>query len=146
MLQRFMRSRFVRELDAGPIVEFAIIAPVLVLMLIGVIELAWAFNTRNTYVTAVREGARFAAVQVAPTGNPCTDHLAAIRTVVRSRVTAGVDAVPDANITCAFASGNVTVRIVNQPYVSRTRVSLPRFLSQAITLNATATFRWERAS
>jgi Flp pilus assembly protein TadG len=142
-----MRSRFVRELDAGPIVEFAIIAPVLVLMLIGVIELAWAFNTRNTYVTAVREGARFAAVQVAPTtNNPCTDHLAAIRTVVRSRITAGVDVVPDGNITCTFSGGNVTVRIVNQAYVSRTRVSLPRFLSRAITLNATATFRWERSS
>ncbi|WP_053333649.1 TadE/TadG family type IV pilus assembly protein [Gemmatimonas phototrophica] len=145
MLRRFKTSRFVQELDAGPIVEFAIIVPVLVLILIGIIELAWAFNTRNSYVGAVREGARFAAVQPAA-ADPCTEYLAAIKAVVKSRVTAGVDSVPDAGITCAFQGGqDITVRIVNQPYVSRSGVSIPRFLTRAITLNASATFRWERA-
>lgn len=140
--------RFIREHDAGPIVEFAIIVPVLLLMLIGIIDLAWAFNRRNSYVTGVREGARFAAVSVDPCGSADI-----IRGIVNSRIVPRRDSVPWANITVTSRTGaciipgdsSITVRVANVPYTGMTGIPLPSFIGQAINLSASATFRWERA-
>ena len=43
-------------------VEFAIVAPILVAMLIGMIELGRAFEAQNMLEVAAREGARFASM------------------------------------------------------------------------------------
>lgn len=68
-LPRRVRSfarRFARDTTAGPIVEFAIIVPVLLLLLLGIIDFANAFFEKNVMISAVREGARLAAVQPMP--------------------------------------------------------------------------------
>ncbi|NNC92509.1 MAG: pilus assembly protein [Acidimicrobiia bacterium] len=52
-----------RENDGGvAVVEFAIIAPVLVLLLFGIIEAGWAFAQQLEVRHGAREGARLAAV------------------------------------------------------------------------------------
>ena len=43
-------------------VEFAIIAPVLFMLVFGIIEFGIAWSEKNVFVGAAREGARFAAV------------------------------------------------------------------------------------
>jgi len=43
-------------------VEFAIIAPVLFMLVFGIIEFGLAWSQKNVFVGAAREGARFAAV------------------------------------------------------------------------------------
>lgn len=44
------------------LVEFAFLAPLLVLLVFGIIEFGWKFGQLNDVRHAVREGARFAAV------------------------------------------------------------------------------------
>lgn len=50
-----------REQGAS-LVEFAFLAPLLVLLVFGIIEFGWKFGQLNDVRHAVREGARFAAV------------------------------------------------------------------------------------
>lgn len=47
---------------AAAAVELAIITPVLLTMLFGIIEYGWLFTVRQSVVTAAREGARVAAL------------------------------------------------------------------------------------
>jgi len=46
-------------------VELAIVTPVLLTMLFGIIEYGWVFTVRQAVVTAAREGARTAALPAA---------------------------------------------------------------------------------
>lgn len=48
--------------SGASLVEFAILAPLLVLLLLGIIEFGWKFGQFNEVRHAVREGSRFAAV------------------------------------------------------------------------------------
>jgi Flp pilus assembly protein TadG len=58
-------SRLVRKLvrreSGAAMVEFALVAPLLILLASGVIDLGRAFKQYNTLSQAVRDGARFAA-------------------------------------------------------------------------------------
>lgn len=53
----------VRKNEKGQsIVEFALVLPVLILILVGIIEFGWLFNGKITLTSAAREGARVAAI------------------------------------------------------------------------------------
>jgi Flp pilus assembly protein TadG len=144
-MRRWKQSRFVQELDAGPIVEFAIIVPVLLLLVLGVVEVAVLFNRRNSLVTATREAARFGAVLAQPCSNGNN-----IRARLNSRLPRN-DTIVWANITvvapgtasgqCTSGAENVEVRVTSDP-----RLKLfPRFpMLGNINLRASAVFRWER--
>jgi Flp pilus assembly protein TadG len=54
---RVRRSRW-----AAAAVEMAIVTPILLTMLFGIIEYGWVFTVRQALVTAAREGARTAAL------------------------------------------------------------------------------------
>lgn len=47
---------------AGAAVEMAVVTPLLLTMLFGIIEYGWVFTVRQALVTAAREGARVAAL------------------------------------------------------------------------------------
>lgn len=47
---------------AGATVEMAVVTPLLLTMLFGIIEYGWVFTVRQALVTASREGARTAAL------------------------------------------------------------------------------------
>jgi Flp pilus assembly protein TadG len=44
------------------LVEFAVLAPLLIILVLGIVELGWLFGQFNDVRHGVREGARFAAV------------------------------------------------------------------------------------
>lgn len=48
--------------QGASLVEFAVLAPLLVLLVFGIIEFGWKLGQLNDVRHAVREGARFAAV------------------------------------------------------------------------------------
>ena len=48
---------------AAVAVEMAVVTPVLLTMLFGIIEFGWLFTVRSTMVNAAREGARLGALQ-----------------------------------------------------------------------------------
>lgn len=52
-----------RKRESGQsLVEFALIVPLLILIVLGIIEFGWIFNGKITTTSAAREGARVAAV------------------------------------------------------------------------------------
>ena len=65
-MRRLLRKRG----DKGAnLVEFAILAPFLILLLFGIIEFAWVFATNLDVKHGAREGARITAVNTPDTGN-----------------------------------------------------------------------------
>lgn len=58
-----MLGAFNRNKDRGAnLVEFALLAPLLILLLLGIIEFGWLFSQNNDVKHGAREGARAAAV------------------------------------------------------------------------------------
>ena len=68
---RVMRHRNARRARAAAVVEFAVVLPLLLTILFGIIEYGWVFMVRQTLQTAAREGARLAVLQTSV--SPYTD-------------------------------------------------------------------------
>ncbi len=45
------------------IVEFALVVPLLIILLLGIVEASWAFSQKNALQSVAREGARLAATR-----------------------------------------------------------------------------------
>jgi len=107
------RSAFGRRERGAVAVEFAILLPVLIVILFGITAFGVAFSRFVTYISAAREGARYAAVSCQPEGPPCTVDLITNR-VQQAAVGYPIDAPgPVADIDCATNPGQpVTVRWV----------------------------------
>jgi len=139
--------RFIKEEDAGPLVEFAFVAPMLMLIIMAIVDFSLALLTRNNLVSAVREGARLGAVEANP---PWSDSNAGNR--IRARVEAylrlGGKALPadfDVNDDIVLENpepGLLRVRIKDYRYTPITpildKVTFP-------PLSAAAVYRWERS-
>lgn len=60
---------FKRSKDRGAnLVEFAILAPLLILLVLGIVEFGWLFSQNNDVKHGAREGARAAAVNLGNEG------------------------------------------------------------------------------
>lgn len=65
-----MLGIFKRDRERGAqLVEFALLAPLLIILLLGIIEFGWLFSQNNDVRHGAREGARAAAINV---GNEAT--------------------------------------------------------------------------
>lgn len=147
--------RFVTADDAGPIVEFALVAPMLMIIILAIADFSLAFLTRNNLVSAVREGARLGAVQAS---DPCNvanvTTIAAIKNRVTVYLTPNSGALPagftsdDITVTCPVA-GFIQVDVTEFPYTPVTPIFglLKLFIGGASTipLSARAVYRWERS-
>ena len=69
-------------------VEFALLLPILVVILFGIIAFGIALSRTLAYVSAAREGARYAAVHCRPEATVCTSDL------IVARVTQAADGNP----------------------------------------------------
>lgn len=77
VLRHMLHSKERREGGAA-LVEFAIILPLVVLLLFGIVEASWAFSQANDARHGAREGARLAAVDwgdVTAIGNEVCDRM-----------------------------------------------------------------------
>lgn len=87
-------------------VEFALLAPVLIMILLGIMEFGRAYNVQVSLSSAAREGVRVMAIN----NNP-----AAARTAVKNAATQLQPALTDANVTVSpsacTAGSQVTVTI-----------------------------------
>ncbi len=102
--RRRVAARLLGERGAAA-VEFALVAPVLLLLLFGIIEFSKAFHNQANLSAAAREGARSMAL-----GHTPAEGRAAVRAA------AGGLTLPDARITmtptsCAGAPRNTTVTV-----------------------------------
>jgi Flp pilus assembly protein TadG len=125
-------------------VEFALVAPLLLLLVFCIIDLGRAFATLNQLAAAAREGARVAAVLP----DPEVTQREQVRDAV-VRFANGQLAGPE------IARGNVHVDLRKDGMVTVTVnyrftliTPLPKFANSDATFSVTrrATFRWERAA
>jgi Flp pilus assembly protein TadG len=124
------------------IVEFALVAPLLLLLTFGAIDVSRAYYTVNQLATASREGARAAAAMVDPAAGA-----AEVRAIVRDAApTLGGAALTDERIEVVLdqPSKRVTVRIRNYPFQFITPLAAV-VGKRELALTRAATFRWEYA-
>jgi Flp pilus assembly protein TadG len=135
-------SRLFRQEDGAAMVEMAIVLPIFLLLVWGVIDFGRLLFTANSMATAVREGARQAAVMADPVAS---------QAVVKARVEAaftpfGSPAITDAEISVDVVSvpGSVIVKVTDYPWPTLT--PLASLLGANINITRQATFRLERSS
>jgi len=63
LLSRLVAPRRPGRRRAAAVVEFAVVLPLLLTILFGIIEYGWVFMVRQTLQTAAREGCRLAVLQ-----------------------------------------------------------------------------------
>ncbi len=98
---------------AAAAVELAIVTPVLLTMLFGIVEFGWVFTVRQALVTASREGARTASLP----GATVTDVQTRINeytqplglSTATSQVECGADGKPSGTVTVSIPYANVTL-------------------------------------
>ncbi|MDQ3948905.1 MAG: pilus assembly protein [Gemmatimonadota bacterium] len=128
-------------------VEFALVAPLLVLLICGIVDLGRAYATLNQLAASAREGARLAAVLPNPEGSTQ-------RTLVRNTVLAfskgqlaGPDIAPGTiAVDLQASAGTVTVTVQNYPFKLITPLASVIKSEATIYISRRATFRWERAA
>ena len=99
------RHRTLRRGDGGSaVVEFAVVVPLLVLVVLAVVQVGLALHVRATIQSAAAEGARVAAISGAATG------VARTRSVLATTVADGV--VQDVSASTATVRGVATVVVV----------------------------------
>lgn len=137
----FFRKRADRR--GAVAVEFALVLPMLMLLVFGIIDFGRAYYTLNQIISSVREGARYAAVLEDPIAQQ-----ADVRKVVKDfTVPMGGKKITDGQIEVALdqATGRVTVRVKNYPFELITPLA-KTFGAGTLLITREATFRWERAS
>jgi Flp pilus assembly protein TadG len=120
-------------------VEFALLLPLLVVILFGIIALGIALMRAVNYVSAAREGARYAAVHCRPEATTCAG-----TTLIADRVTQAangnpISGTPEADIDCSISPGQpVTVS-----WDQQIPVEIPLLPDMTFTMNVAGTFRCE---
>ena len=99
-----------RREDGQAIVEFALVVPVLALLLFGITQFGLAFRDYLAITDAARVGARAAAVE--PTSNPC----AAATAAIEHRLNEPVDPI-QSRITCTAGTNTGDLSDHDQPPV-----------------------------
>jgi hypothetical protein len=95
MRSRRFVSRFAQNEDGGPLVEVAVILPIMITVLFGGIDFLNAFYQWNAAAKAVEIGARIAAVS-----DPVASGLNAIPASVLSSTEVTGDPMPDFDVAC----------------------------------------------
>ncbi len=142
-MKRLSLSRFLRRTRGAAIIEFALVVPILFLVVWGIISFSRAYQRLNALTSSLREGAR-----VASTMDNLTS-LASQRTIVKTRIRSFSSAfgypidtsAVTISATSNAAGGDVSVRVVNYPIFSG--LSFVGGLS-SITVSREALFRCER--
>ncbi len=138
-LERF--RRLCRSNRSGvAVVEFAIVAPVFVLFVMGMIEVSRGLMIQEVITNAAREGARAAVVESSTTST--------VTSAVQTYLTAANVPTSAATITVTIPAvryNNFATVTVSVPYSKVSWVPVPKYLG-SITLTATSTMRCEAVS
>jgi Flp pilus assembly pilin Flp len=135
--------RVMRDEEGAAVVEFALVMPILALIIFGIIDFGRAFYTVNNIISAVREGARYGAILAAPAST-------AGQTEIRGRVRSvsrpfGGDTLQDQHIEIEFDGELVTVRVDSFPFQPLTPIAGALGVG-TWPITRQATFRWERGT
>src|SRR5690242_13473705 len=120
------------------IVEFALVVPLLFLIVFGIIDFSRAYAQLNNINSSLREGARFGAAQKNPTEDAVRDE------VVRFS-TAWANPIIRDSVHCDCAGPNIEVYVNNYPITLPTLGGFLNLTGRQISVSRRVSFRWERA-
>ena len=131
-------ARKVRREDGGVAVEFAILSPLLIVILFATIAFGVALSRLVSYISAAREGARYAAVHCAPDALQCT------QTMIENRVAASAAGNPigvpiTVSTDCTLTPGEPVTVSWPQPIP----IEIPFVGDLSVTIDITGSFRCE---
>jgi Flp pilus assembly protein TadG len=131
-------ARNVRREDGAVAVEFAILLPLLVVILFATIAFGVALSRLLSYISAAREGARYAAVHCAPDAQQCT------QTLIEDRVAASAAGNPiggpiTVSTDCTRTPGEPVTVSWPQPIP----IEVPLIGDLSVTVDITGSFRCE---
>jgi Flp pilus assembly protein TadG len=149
-------ARVLRDERGATMVEFAIIFPLLAILVFGAIDFGRAFFIRNSLISAAREGARVGAVfrDMCTTAGQATA-VATMRTKAIGVLVRFGGAVPTAaqltatitpatpQRTCEAGPTIVRVNIVDYPFTPLTPVMRLINRNGVFRINTSASYRWE---
>jgi Flp pilus assembly pilin Flp len=132
-----------RDEEGAAVVEFALVMPILALIVFGIIDFGRAFYTVNNIISAVREGSRHGAILSAPLSVGGQQE---IRERVRTASQPfGGDTLRDDHIEIEFDGELVTVRVDSFPFRPLTPIAGVLGVG-TWPITRQATFRWERGT
>jgi Flp pilus assembly protein TadG len=151
--RRFRGVRGIRSERGAALVEFALVLPLLMIMMCAAIDFGLAVYTLNNLTAAAREGGRYAAILDGPAwaANGGATAQAAVRDRVYNYIVGMNNGLTAAQTKALItvsnpnAAGIITVQITGYPYKPVTPLANLMNL-QTIYLNRRAIFRWERAT
>jgi Flp pilus assembly protein TadG len=110
-MKRLIRSRFLRRTRGAAIVEFALVVPILFMVVWGIISFSRAYQRLNALTSSLREGARVASTMDSITS------LASRRTTIKTRIRSFSSAfgypIDTSAVTITAVGGDVSVKVVN---------------------------------
>lgn len=130
-------STLLRADDGAAMVELAFVLPIFLLLVWGVIEFGRLLYTANNLTTAVREGARYAAVQPTVSANDPNVQAVVIRAFVPLGSAGGLNT-KQITVSSTKVSGSVVVSATYQLF------KITPLATTIGPLTASATFRRER--
>ena len=146
--------RGIRSERGAALVEFALVVPLLMMMMCAAIDFGLAVYTLNNLTAAAREGGRYAAILDGPAWaanggataqdsvrNRVYNYIVGMNNGLTAAQTKALITVTNPDVT----TGIITVRITNYPYKPVTPLANLMRL-QTINMNRTAIFRWEMGS
>lgn len=133
---RAMRNLFRRQ-DGAVIVEFALVVPLLFLIVFGIIDFSRAYAQLNNINSSLREGARFGAAQGVPTAKDIKVEIDRF-----SRAWANPIDTSRVNVTIG---DNIVVSVTNYPITLPTLGAFLNITGRQVLASRTVSFRWERA-
>ncbi len=144
-MKRLNLKRFIRQTKGAAILEFALVVPILFMMVWGIISFTRAYQRMNALTASLREGARLASTLDSVATNPPdasgTTRHKAVKTTIRTFSSAFGYPVDTSLVTISAAGSDVTVSVTNYPIFSGIN-----FIGslQNITVTRQAIFRCER--
>ncbi len=102
---QFVQSRIAERRRGAAIVEFAVIAPVFLILTLGTVELGYALNASNTLYGALREGGRLASQDFTPLLGPGESANDKVILDIKNMLTAARIPGNDVDIQIVYAEG-----------------------------------------
>ena len=137
--------RWARDERGAAVVEFAIVVPILLVLVMGIIDFGRMYAVAASLAAASRDGARMAATQ---TDLSDATQLSAVKSrVVTAFEPLGGAALTSGNVAVALDAGATYVTVTVSGYTYEPITPIASLIGMGtITLSRKATFRWERAA
>ena len=120
-------------------VEFAIVLPILVVVLFAITSFGIALSRTHAYYSAAREAARYAAVHCRPEATTCDDTLLADRVTASANGNPIGPGSPTASLNCTTNAG----QLVTVSWSQAIPVQIPLLPDMSFTSDISGTFRCE---